>query len=682
MFKRPSRYSQQTPEQIAAARRRHSVLLILLVVVVFANTLGGGFVWSDHADILDGRHRITDVDDVAAVLSEARDAYRARDSGRSIDPATGSWQPLTALSNTISWTLWGDCGPCLHAENLLLHLALVIGLYALGRHLLSQRRRGNRIAAWAAALYAIHPATVSSVAWIGGRPYLLAAALGVWSLVIFTRLQATSRSHSGNIRRWQIGMVLSGGAAMLAHESAYLLPVLALVIAAFESRERRRGALSGIAPPRLIALGLLTVTLCAILLYRVLVLGGLHFSGDFPTTSLFDNLGNALRHFWLLVERTLLPGEPVISDAWRIGHGWGAVEFTALIGLIAIVGITAIGFRARQPAAFGVAWFVVCVIPGVGVFPSDHYHSSQTLYLASWGLMYALAYGLMTAWRPIGRQLIPGSEGVVFVPIILVLSVITTLSNIRWWNHEALFEGEIANDPHYMEGRLELAKSALRRDDPSVAMSHALAAIEASQDKAFTGYWSARDGYYLLARAQWASGLFTAAQENLGTAIEASPNDAELYYWRGLTYLSLQQLDNAATDLRKALTLRTPYPRASAELGVVLAEQQRFDEAYPLLKDFVDQGLGDARHHRAMALVLNDAGELDAAADQLEQALAQQEIPEERARLAWLSWQLGRKQKALDDINMALQMDEASSPYVLWVHQQLDRTTPEPADPE
>ncbi len=125
---------------------------------MYASALGGDFVWSDREDILQGAHRLTSLTDVPAGPEQFRQAYRARVTGASADRAAGTWQPLTLLSNSISWGLWGDCAFCFHLENVLLHGLLVVGLYALGRHLLSQRRHGNRIAAWAAALFAVHPA--------------------------------------------------------------------------------------------------------------------------------------------------------------------------------------------------------------------------------------------------------------------------------------------------------------------------------------------------------------------------------------------------------------------------------------------------------------------------------------------------------------------------------------------
>ncbi|MCP5429924.1 MAG: hypothetical protein H6962_06805 [Chromatiaceae bacterium] len=144
----------------------------------------------------------------------------------------------------------------------------------------------------------------------------------------------------------------------------------------------------------------------------------------------------------------------------------GAVEVAALLGFVVLVAATLIGLKLDQPAAFGAAWFLLWLVPGVGIFPSDHYHSGHTLYLAIWGLAFAVAQGLFLLWRPVGQQLVPGSEAVVFVPLILLLGIISGSSSMRWWDHTRLFESEIASDPHYMEGRLELAKAAVEKATP------------------------------------------------------------------------------------------------------------------------------------------------------------------------------------------------------------------------
>jgi tetratricopeptide (TPR) repeat protein len=663
---------RQTPEKIAQIRRNHILSLGLLVLLVYVSALGGDFVWSDREDILQGAHRLTSLADVPAALTTSRPAYRARAAEGAVEGTSRTWQPLTLLSNSVSWGLWGDCAFCFHLENVLLHGLLVIGLYALGRHLLSRRRHGNRIAAWAAALFAVHPAAVTSVAWIGGRPYLLAAVLSIWTLVFFTRLQATTKSRQGHTNRWLIGLGLTSLGAMLAHETAYMLPLVALLIAAYESRERGRGVFTGISPARLRGLALITASLALLIGYRSLVLGGIEFGAAYPTDSTFNNAGTALRHLWYFIDQALLPAEPIVSDAWPITHTWGSVEAAALLGFLLVLGATLLGLRFGHPSAFGVTWFLLWLVPGVGFFPNDHYHTSQTLYFAVWGLAFAAAYGLFLLWRPVGRQLVPGSEAVIFIPVILILAVITGFSNLRWWSHQGLFESEIASDPHYIEGRMELAKDALQRGEATEALNHALAAVEASRDDSFTGYWSPTDVYFQLGRAQWELGMHADAAGSFRTVLELHPGDAQAGYWLGVTQLSTQEFEAAEENFRKVLDSPRVSPQAQADLGVALAAQGRFVEAYPLLAAAIDQGLGDAPRHRALALTMIDARQFDGAARHLELSLGFREDAVERARLAWVHWNLGAPEKARRDLDMAMQMEEDIDPYVDWVRGQLD----------
>ena len=672
MPRRSTRH-RQTSEQQAQTQRRHLIWLGLLVLLGYATALGGDFVWSDREDIVEGANRLHGLADVPAALQNSRSAYRARTLGGPANPAAGSWQPASIFSYTLSWALWGDCPTCFHIENIVLHAILVVGLYLLGSHLLSRRRHGKTIAFWAAALFAVHPATVSSVAWVGGRSYLLAAVFSVWCLVLFVNLQSTSHSRRGYSRGWPAGLALasSGLAAMLSHETAFMLPALALLVAAFESRERGRPVFGGIAPQRVNGLLLLCGTLLGVLVYRATVLGGLQFGSDYPTGSTLYNMATALHHFWFLVEQTLWPFEPVVSDARPVTRTWGSSEVAALLGLLLLLGLTALGLVLRHPAALGVTWFLLGVVPGVGVFPSDHYHTSQTLYLASWGITFGLAYALFQLWRPLGRQLLRGSEAILYLPIILVLAFVSNTWSSRWWDHQ-LFELEIARDPHYIEGRLELAKVALEQGAAEPAMNHVLEAMKASRDKAFTGYWPAYDALLLLGQAQWQLGRHDEAASSFQSAIDMHAEGAGAHYWLGVTRLSLADYPAAERSLEAALALEPDFPDAGADLGVALVGQRRFDEGRPLLAVALARDLGNARRHRAMALIMLEDGRLEDAASHLEKALAERETAQARARLAWVFWQQGRFEQARTELARALALEEQTSPYVNWVRTRIE----------
>lgn len=667
------RRRQRSPEQVARARRQHLIWLSAIVFLVFAASLGGGFVWSDREDILEGGHRITGGEDVYLAMVQTRDAYRERQSGAPPTEAAGSWQPLTLLSNSLSWALWGDCAFCFHLENLLLHLVTAIGLYALGRHLLAHRRNGHRLAAWSAALFAVHPATVSTVAWIGGRPYLLASALMVMSLVALSRLQATTNAHHRHLRRWLIVAPGLAVLAVLAHETAFLLPLFALLLASAASRERGRPPLTGIAPTRLAGIALIVAGLLLVLAYRGLVMGGIGFSGSYPADSFAGNLGTGLRHFWYLVDQTLLPGEPVVSDAWPLTLSWGATEVIALLGVLLVLGGTGYGLYRGHPAAVGVTWFIVAIIPGVGLFPSDHYHNSHTLYLATWGLTFAFVVGVYQLWRPVGRQLMPGSEGLVMIPVLLVLGLLSAFATVRWWDHDRLFEGEIATDPHYMEGRLELAKSALQRNDADTAVNHLMAAFEAAQDKQYTGYWRPVEGYVLLGQAYLRLGRHSEAANSFNSAVELAAENVDARHGLALAQLGLGNMKEAEVLLRTVASGGSDLAAtAGGDLGAALALRGETAEAEPLLAAALQEPGGNRfLLHRAMARVHMDRGRYEAARDQLEAALAKREDAEERARLAWVLWQLGDHGRAGREINLALQVDESENAYVSRVWREI-----------
>ena len=194
----------KNPESIAKTYRRHIQILLAVTFVTFISALPGDFVWTDSTYVVEGTQRIRSFQDIADVLRYTAPQYRTRLDGPPISESSGSWQPITTLDLSLGWAIWRDCAFCFRLEGLLLHFATVLGFLALGRHLLSQRRRGNSVALWAAMGFAVHPIVVPVVSSSQGRPVLLATALATWGIVLFSRLPPTSKSHHRDLPRWWI----------------------------------------------------------------------------------------------------------------------------------------------------------------------------------------------------------------------------------------------------------------------------------------------------------------------------------------------------------------------------------------------------------------------------------------------------------------------------------------------
>jgi len=653
-----------TPQQIARTRKRHLLLLLLITLLTYLSALPGNFVWNDQGDLVQGEHRLTGLHDIDDALTLPRSRYRERFDGGAPDLNHGTWQPLAILANSVSWTLWGDCASCWHMENLLLHLLVVVALYALGRHLLSQRRHGNGMAFWAAALFAVHPGTVSNVAWIGGRPVLIATALGVLSLLLFSRLPPTTNVPRRHVRRWVIGSSVAAFLAMLSHESAYLLPGAILLIALLGAQERGRGYLRGVAPLRWRTFGIVVLALAVILIYRQFFVGGLNFAGSYPTDSLTNNLGTALRHFWAIVEQALLPHEPVISDAWEISYGWDAGEVAALLGTILLLGATIAGLKWGHPTALGVAWFLLWVAPGVGLLPGERYHDDQFLYVAIWGLMFSLVFIVTQIWRPVSRQLLRGSEAIIFAPVLIVLMVVSGLSNARWWHHESLFQSELGNDPHYIEGRLQLARHAIERQQPAVALNHLLTAMASREDKKFTGYWDAAEAFRLLGRTQLMLELHDDALGSLEQAVAERAHSASSWHLLGQAQLHIEDFKAAEASLRQAQKI-FPSHAIEADLGVAMLGLNKSQEGLLLLtRALAHNGTSSFLRHSALGIQLVGEQQFEQARPHLEKALTYRETANTRAALALAQWQQGDTEAAHENLSIAMQLDEGHNAYV------------------
>lgn len=650
-----TRRRREDPVRAAARRKYHLWVLAAAVLVTFVSALPGGLVWTDHLDLAQAGARVTDWSELHDAFALGADQLRESRLGTTPENVGGAWRPMAVIGNSLAWWITDGCVSCLHVISVLLHGVTVIGLYAIGRRLLARRSHGKTLAFWAALLFAVHPLTTIPVAFLGRLDLLFATALAVTTLVTFTRLPATTGSEVHGRRRWLLPLAPLTLAALLSHETALILPVLATLLAWHEMRERGRRGFSAISPSRRTGLLLMVLSAALYVVLRVHWVG-LAPSAHWPGQTFGQTLAVGLDLFWHGLLQVAWPGEPIISDSWPIPPSFGPTAMAGLLGMLFAIGVTLWGLRLRHPVAVGAAWFLVWYLPQSGLLPMLRLHDDTRLYPAAWGLILGLVLLAYRLWRPLGRQLIRSAEALAFTPFVVLLALLTALSTLRFRDDIALFTGEINEDPYYLEGRVMLGEAALRAGQPLLALNQGTLAMESlTKDARPAAHWPAADAHTVLGRAQLALGLAPDALVNLDAARRLAPHRAEPWYGVGAAYLSLGDVKEALSALNGAYQRAPNDARIRLRLGEALLRNDQFDTGLELLLPLVNSGKADEKALVALTEAFAARGNPQAAVAHLRLALNQHDNPALRARLARLLWQLGRRDEAQDQITMALE---------------------------
>ena len=160
---------------------------------------------------------------------------------------------------------------------------------------------------------------------------------------------------------------------------------------------------------------------------------------------------------------------------------------------------------------------------------------------------------------------------------------------------------------------------------------------------------------------------FDEAESSFNMALSERPTSASANHGLGRALLGLGDSDGAMRAFETALKLKPDFLPAQADLGIAMIGQKKYEQGLEYLAAGLSIGLDDYGRRMAMANAFIELKELERAQQNLDAALGFSETSEARAKLAWVQWKLGKRAKARENINIALQLDEYSSSYVLEV---------------
>jgi protein O-mannosyl-transferase len=495
-----------------------------------------------------------------------------------ISPHASNWHPLTTISHMLDCQLYGLNAGGHHATNIILHTIAVLLLF----RVLRQMTGAVWKSAIVAALFAIHPLHVESVAWVSERKDVLSAVFFMLTLYAYV----------GYVRAPSIGRYLIVAVMFafgLMSKSMLVTTPVILLLLDYWPLERFRGPAfanqpSSKAPARQAVVGSLLIEKIPLLVLSagacvITFILQKRATGAIPPLPLLWRMENAVASYLTYIWKTLWPTGlavfyPHPSNTLPI---W---EVILAIGLLLAITVAAIVFRSKRPyLVTGWFWYLGMLVPVIGLVQvGEQGHADRYTYLPHIGL-FLLAVWLgadVTAGRQSRSRLAVATA----VVIIVALAWTAVIQASYWRNSETLWTHALAVTSDNDVAHNNLGYLCAERGELDKAILHFATASRIRSGKLDTHYDAGSAFVEMnLADALARKGQSDEAMIHYEEAIKLQPYYAEAYYNRGSVLFAKGRIDEAIADWEKTLQIQPNDADAYTGLGNALLQKGSLKEA-------------------------------------------------------------------------------------------------------
>jgi tetratricopeptide (TPR) repeat protein len=519
-------------------------------------------------------------------------------------PHARNWHPLTTISHMLDCQLYGLKAGRHHITNVLLHTFAVLLLFRALQQMTGSIWKSSLVA----ALFAVHPLHVESVAWVSERKDVLSAVF------FFLMLSAyASYTRAPSIGRYLLVAVLFT-AGLMSKVMLVTAPVILLVLDFWPLRRTaprkpqfraRTKVLAGQPSPvnRLILekLPLLVLSAAACVVTFVVQKRAV---GAIPPLPISWRVENAVVSYVIYIWKTLWPTRlaafyPHPNDTLA---SW---EVILAAGLLVAITVTAIVFRNKCPYLItGWLWYLLMLVPVIGLVQvGEQGHADRYTYLPHIGLFLLLVWGVadvIQAYRFMWRV-----AAVTALVVILALATTAFIQTSYWRNSETLWTHALAVTSDNDFAHNNLGYLCIDSGELDKAISHFEAAAMIRRGKT-NKHYNVGSAFVEtnLANALARKEESNEAMVHYNQAIRLEPNYADAYYNRGNLLFAKGQIDDAMADWERTIQLQPNDADAHTCLGNALLRKGSLNEAIAHYKTALALAPDDPHSRNNLAWIL------------------------------------------------------------------------------
>ncbi len=613
-----------------------ALVLVGGTIVAYLPVWHAGLIWDDGSFVVNN-----------PLVRRADGLYRFWFTAQPVD-----YYPVTSTALWVEWRLWGSNPLGYHVVNVLLHALSAVVLWQVLERL-------NVPGAWlAAALFAVHPVNVESVAWISQRKNTLAMFFYLLSLLWYLRFCPAGRSTAlaadpangpqpatfGFQWRWYWLSLAAFLLALLSKTAVAPMPLVLLGLVWWQRGAVKRRDVWHTLPffAASAAVGLLSFWFQS---HRAIG------SDIVRTDSFWARLAGAGWAVWFYLYKAVLPfGLRSVYPRWQIdGSRW----WSYVPGLL-LVGVLLACWRYRRSwgkgPLFGLGTFVVMLLPVLGFMDigfmlhslvADHWQ-----YFAIIGPIALAAAAITTVCRRPGTTR-PFSAAALGGALLVALGGLTWRQCRIYTDPGTFWRAVLATNSDSWLAHNNLGGFLFERGQTDEAMAHFQRTLELKPDystahynlggvlrqrglldEAIAHFQKALEiqpiyatAHYNLGEALREKGQADKALAHFQRALEIQPDYAEAHNALALGLLRKGQVDEAIAHLQRATEIQPDYAEAHSNLARALGQKGRVDEAIVHLQKALEIQPGQAELHNNLANVLRQKGQVREAAAHYQKAL-------------------------------------------------------------